>query len=381
MREKWENRADYRERTILKAVASCNGNFYGSNKAAAPPADTSRLLITAAELEADIGPTDYVITGILEAGAYELIVGPPSSLKSFLVIDKAVCVAAGRPWHGHDVPSRGVVVYVCGEGGGGVAKRVLACCNAYGIKMSELPLVVTRCAVPMIENDAQITQLTAEIKGACERFGLPLILLVVDTMNANFGPGDENNAADAAAFCAGAKRLAQQAGAAIAVVHHTGHANGERGRGSSAIRASADAEFLIERYEADTPLGLITMTAKKMKNTELPPVMTFQPRVVELGFHEHDGRPLTSLVLDKISGVQSLSRARTLLAAIVREPGQTHRKYAAALDTSVASISRWADQLKREKMIRKNARGQWKPTAAGISTVGFEAAISNEGER
>ena len=49
--------------------------------------------------------------------------GPSGAKKSFLVYDLACCIATGKDWHGNRV-KQGAVLIICGEGHGGLNRRL-----------------------------------------------------------------------------------------------------------------------------------------------------------------------------------------------------------------------------------------------------------------
>ena len=76
----------------------------------------------------DLRPTDWLIEGIMGDGTQAVLYGPSGEGKSFLALDWALSVAAGRTWFGRQV-HRGPVVYVVAEGGGKIGRRVRAWMN------------------------------------------------------------------------------------------------------------------------------------------------------------------------------------------------------------------------------------------------------------
>jgi hypothetical protein len=75
----------------------------------------------------------------------------------------------------------------------------------------------------------------------------------------------------------------------VLLVHHSGHTTG-RARGSSALKAALDAEYMVEKDE-----NFVTITPTKMKDSELPPSLTLQFKKVELG--EFNGEVMHSAML------------------------------------------------------------------------------------
>jgi len=80
-------------------------------------------LVRAEELK--VSKPEFLIDGLLEADMLAQIFGDPGSCKSFLAIDWACCIATGTDFHGHKV-RQGLVVYIAGEGQGGIARRLKA---------------------------------------------------------------------------------------------------------------------------------------------------------------------------------------------------------------------------------------------------------------
>ena len=237
-------------------------------------------------------PVDWLVRDFIELNTNVLIFGDSDSGKSFATIDLCCCCATGRPWHGHAVKRTGPAAYICGEGRSGIGRRIKANCIRHHQDMNTLQFYVSTLPAGLCDG-AQLSAVRAAVDAIARQHGAP-VLIVVDTLARNFGPGDENSTQDMSAFVAAIDQLRLAYGAAVVVVHHTGHQNKDRSRGAAALRAAVDAEYRIDR----DPSGLIRMTCTKMKDAPAPTGMAFQPRVVELGITDDDGKPVTSLVLD-----------------------------------------------------------------------------------
>ena len=68
-------------------------------------------------------------------------------------------------------------------------------------------------------------------------------------------------------FISGIRAIRDAIGATVLVVHHTGHENLQRGRGSSALKAAVDTEIQVARSEVDE--DLIGVTVRKQRNGEI----------------------------------------------------------------------------------------------------------------
>ena len=91
-------------------------------------------LVDSAGLDS-IPPPQPLVDGILYLDSLAWLHGKPGHGKSFVALDWAGCVATGAPWQGHEVTSRGTVVYLAAEGVAGVRQRVRAWEERTGIAM------------------------------------------------------------------------------------------------------------------------------------------------------------------------------------------------------------------------------------------------------
>lgn len=80
------------------------------------------------------------------------------------------------------------------------------------------------------------------------------------------------------AFVAAVDGVKDQYDAAAMIVHHSGHGNKERGRGSSVMLGALDAEYRVEK-DGST----ITMSNTKVKDAPIHPPIGFELVEVEVG--------------------------------------------------------------------------------------------------
>ncbi|RKR54642.1 AAA domain-containing protein [Yokenella regensburgei] len=232
---------------------------------------------------------DFTLKSYLPAQSLSSIYGPSGSYKSFLAVSWACHVAAGMKWASKSV-SAGSVLYVVGEGGIGVPRRIKAWEKLHGIKLDNLYLV-NRPVFPVRSED--ISQVINAARDVERKTGQPVRLIILDTLARCFGGNDENDAKDMGAFIEGCDHIKQATRSTLLVVHHSGKDDTKGARGSSAFRAALDAEFSVRR-EGDG--GAIVLTCTKMKDAEEPKQAAFDLRTVEL-FTDRDGEMVSSLVV------------------------------------------------------------------------------------
>jgi hypothetical protein len=250
--------------------------------------------------EIEITEPEFLVDGLLETNTLAEIFGDPGCGKSFAAIDLASCVASGLPFHGRDV-KQGPVIYLAGEGKSGLVKRFAAWCQHN--------VITDRQAVPLYISERPANFLDPEtnsaLGNACDAVaqysGVPA-LIVVDTVARSFGGGDENSTMDMGQFiCAVDDLRVRYPDAVILLVHHTGHAEKSRARGSMALKGALDAEYRVEKQDAT-----VTITCTKMKDAPEPAPIAFELQDVKLGI-DRKGREFGSAVLVE---TQAKSRAK-----------------------------------------------------------------------
>jgi len=217
----------------------------------------------------------YLIEGLIEQQSLCQMFGEPGSGKSFMAIDAACSIASGKDFHGRPV-ARGPVIYVAGEGRRGVVRRINAWAMTHSVELIDMSLYVSRMAVGM-NNGTNLAGLKEEIRSIAEEFGSPA-LIILDTLARNFGDGDENDTRDMTSFIAEVDRLNDEFHCASLIVHHAGHGEKGRARGSSALKGALDAEYKISKQ-----VDRIRMSCSKMKDEDEPDPMSFYLVPVEMG--------------------------------------------------------------------------------------------------
>ncbi|MBM4200144.1 MAG: AAA family ATPase, partial [Gammaproteobacteria bacterium] len=184
---------------------------------------------------------------------------------------------------------RGVVI-LAGEGHFGMARRLMALQIETGVSLKDAPIAVSQAGASLTDDDGLADVINA-IDGFAETHSAP-VLIIIDTLHRNFGAADENSAQDMGAFVANLDVLKTKYQAAILTVHHSGHMDATRGRGSSAIRAAADTEFLVKRSG-----GLLSLECSKMKDAPTPAPVALEIKQVTLPWLGASGEPETSVVV------------------------------------------------------------------------------------
>jgi len=259
----------------------------------------------------ELAQINWIVDDYIESDSLAQVFGDPGGGKSFVSIDLACCVATGRPWHGHEV-KQGSVFYIAGEGHNGLARRFKAWQLGNGQTLDGAPLYKSHRAAQLY--DATEAAVVAEsIKELSAQAGTTPSLIIIDTLARNHG-GDENSTQDMNAFIQHLDvYLRQPWKCCVLVVHHSGVADKDRSRGSTALKGALDAEY---RCQLDSGTKTIAFESKKMKDAEMPAPKNFQITQVDLPIQDKHGLPVKGAYLTAvdISGLMGNIQKRVVLS-------------------------------------------------------------------
>ena len=248
----------------------------------------------------------FLIDGFLPERGLTVLYGAPGSFKTFVALDMAMTIAAfsaaeleagaRMDWQGRKV-EHGCVVYVYAEGTPGIKQRV----TAWRQKHGRLGNPHSLAAIPVAANlrdPESMEQLMADIASAAQHTGLPVQLVVFDTLFRCFGGGDLSDNVDIGAATGATGRISEITGASVLLVHHENKAGTQFG--SIMLYGAVDASLCVKRI-LDTLL--VNITADKMKDAE-EPSLDLAAEIVEL-IDPATGTPM----VDPRSGTQFTSLA------------------------------------------------------------------------
>lgn len=343
-------------------------------------------------------PVKWLIDRVIPQRGFMALYGPPGTFKSFIALHMAAMVASGQTWLGHEVQSEGGVLYVAGEGHGGIGTRIAGLRKQYDLK--DIPVGVIRSQVNLRGSESDFTDLLIAISES--EIEKPK-LIIIDTLARAFGGGNENASEDMGAFIAQCGRLQAATEAALLVVHHSGKDASLGLRGHSSFLGAVDTQIEITRHQ-DAPSGTLKLTKQKdgkdgveihfsldSVNLEPPSIQGESP----LGFEQHESStlvvtPYEGDVPDSVtfrppsgSGAKTgrgkhQSVAREALRYVIKRngehqiiQGERHR---------VVSIDAWRDEFYARlgsDVEESDKRKRWKEVRDKLSELGF-SAIRND---
>lgn len=254
--------------------------------------------------DTDFVPEPELIRNTVPRNGVGFFGGQSGALKTFFAIHAATCLMTGEPLAGRDIERPGGVVYLAAEGEGTIKARL----KARRMQMDEpdalLPFFTLE-KFGSIEDQAGYAALEGRLRQAAtsikERFDLPLVALIIDTVAAaGMIPEDKENDPGAwqKVFHA-LQPISERLDIVIILIHHAGKNASAGLRGSSNARAAADFALMLacDRYEITGETQNHYLHLAKSREAPEGPIAAIQKRVVQIA-ERADGSPVTTLVLD-----------------------------------------------------------------------------------
>ena len=290
----------------------------------------------------------YLVQDCIPEVGHGLIAGQWGTFKTFGVFDLAHSCMSGAPWLGYEIMRRGGVLFIAVEGGGEIPIRLQAVIEDHGKITGPVPFAWVETCPPLIGKNAadEICAIAEPIaKQLEERFGTPLVLIIIDTVIAGAGytkDGQDNDAAAGQAIMNTIKAVAKRMGCFVMGIDHFGKDVQTGTRGTSAKEGSADV--VIAMLGDKSASGEVTNTRLALRKRRGGPngeEHPFTARRVDMGFDSY-GKPMSTLVLDWCSAqapqaadasdkqrwTKSLRLLRQVLMTILADHGRVCQPYA-----------------------------------------------------
>jgi len=227
--------------------------------------------------------------------------GQWGSCKTFSMLDLACCITTGLPFAGREVVRSGGVLFVAVEGGHEIESRLQGLVEhklipeADALKVTEHPITVDLDHLPFVwieelpslkgpKGFPRLLKIAdAAAQRMKEKFGVELVLLIIDTLNAAADFSDQNDAAEAQKIMNGLNALSTATGAFVLAVDHFGKSVETGTRGSSAKEASADMVLaLLAERDVAGAISNTRMAVRKLRGGKTGAETPFDLKVVEI---------------------------------------------------------------------------------------------------
>tara|TARA_R110000850_G_scaffold267067_2_gene397909 strand:+ start:14743 stop:16611 length:1869 start_codon:yes stop_codon:yes gene_type:complete len=224
--------------------------------------------------ELDVADQRFNIYPIFAENESVVVAADPKAGKTAICLKLAIQLAAGRSLGPFEITDRRAVLYFALEGTRAIKLRV----EAEKRKMidektplpDDLPLfVVERGANFSAERDTLVSKVVASDRYFTEVLGIPMGLVVIDTLTKAMSGKDQNSVDDTSALFDFTTQLrAQGVTATVVFVHHTGKTG--QTRGSTNIEAEPDLVLKMTKQEDGTTEMYVHMARSIDDNRTYP---------------------------------------------------------------------------------------------------------------
>jgi hypothetical protein len=248
-------------------------------------------------------PVEWLVESIIPKRSFVALYAPPASYKSFISLDLAEAIATGRDWMGYRIPKKGAVLYICGEGHGGLGARVKAC-KIQNKSPDGANLYIIRAQLNLRSSPEDFAELLNAINDLIAEIDEPLELIILDTLMRMSGGGfNENSSEDMGGFITQAGKLQEIFECALMVIHHSGKDVTKGLRGHSSLLGAVDTELEIARQDSLTNasdasvIGNAILTVSKQKDGADSIQIGIEIVLVEIGTSDLGFEITTSLAI------------------------------------------------------------------------------------
>lgn len=238
----------------------------------------------------------YIVKGIFHQLELLLLHGASGSAKTFLIVDMAVHLAAGREWFGHRVAAGIGVLIVANEDALGVQERLHACAAHLGVDTATLPIAFTLVPTNMRGDEKEASaRITRMRKAVAKRFDVKHYVVIFDTLAASWLGLDDNSPEDmgeVVAHCLGVKAASMSP----VLVHHHGKDASKGPRGHTSLLAATDAALEL-KYDKETLRYSMLVTKRRKGPTGR--TWDFSLQEVRIGT-DPEGDDITTAVIKRL---------------------------------------------------------------------------------
>jgi hypothetical protein len=256
-------------------------------------------------------PVEWLIDSIIPKRSFVALYAPPASYKSFISLDLAEAIATGRDWMGYRIPKKGAVLYICGEGHGGMGARVKAC-KIQNKSPDGANLYIIRAQLNLRSSPEDFAELVNAINALIAEIDEPLEIIILDTLMRMSGGGfNENSSEDMGAFITQAGKLQELYECALMVIHHSGKDVTKGLRGHSSLLGAVDTELEIQRQDSvinssdASVIGNAILTVSKQKDGADSIQIGIEVISIEIGMSDLGFETITSLAIRQNQDIAS----------------------------------------------------------------------------
>lgn len=264
------------------------------------------------------------VAGIIPAKSFIVAFGPTKQGKTFVIGDMLMHGAHGLDWNCFKIPRRLRIAYLIGEGATGFKVRLHAW-------RAHHDSIETPGEFRILPRGMSLPHHKDELIAVLKEFAPDVV--VTDTLNRYFGAGDENSTQDMTVFCTAVNAVIDQVGCSLIAIHHTGHGDSGRERGSIVLRSACDVVIQIGKDTSGNGLiGFQVITGRDVEPMDEPLSLRLVP--VETDWLDEDGIPMTTCLVESAgqpvnlpgNNVRPLGPGQSTLYEVIKAEALKHHK-------------------------------------------------------
>lgn len=294
----------------------------------------------------------WLIKEILpESAGLTVIYGDPGTYKSFMTLDMVLSMACGMEWHGKATKEQRVL-YVAGEGQEGLLKRIEAWRQYKGIdEIINFDLLPISC---FLDDNGDVIEFNELLKILPSRPDL----VVFDTLARSMS-GEENSKVDMGNVVRAVDEMRTNLGCKAIIVHHSGKDKSQGMRGTNSLEAATHVVYKMEKKEKED-IHKVTFITERQKDDEAHSPIDFEMKIIDTGFKNSDGDPVTSLVpIIDMTEKREKNRAKAEDISNLTGAFSGMKTIETAHEKPYITRSKWADYLEKTGISKsKNAANQ-----------------------
>jgi hypothetical protein len=281
-----------------------------------------------AEITFDPDGGEWLVQGLLPLVGMMVFYGRKKVFKSFVVLSLGAAIAGRREqWAGCTIKRYGAVVYIAGEGGAGVRKRIAGLKQTYADLDAKLPFILIEARPNLGVAHGDVDELLAAIRAMLVESDGPPVLVIIDTLVRTLHGTDENGDG-MRNFADNAEQVAEHLGCLVVAVHHQGGGDGMRGHTS--LPGASVASWRIEPLTNGQRYAC-RITVEDAKDGESGFALVATLRQHYFGDPEHDPECASTLVVESIEPADPAETTTAKTGRTKRGPSKQQRLFMDAM--------------------------------------------------
>ena len=299
--------------------------------------DNSFKLIGINDLLKEPEPLEWLVDDYILQGTQVQVVGASGLGKTFLAIDLALSIVTGKEWNSRDV-KQGPVAYINAEGHTGFQHRL----KGWSVKhksLKDVPFCLSNGPIDMMCKSS-IKNLTKHLDTFAAEHGGYIAMIFVDTLRRNMS-GNEDDSKDVSIFMNNFEGLCRKYSATGFVIHHPGHNNKGRARGSSSQKAALDTALLLKKEKKE-----MSLVCDKLKDGgAMPAPVGYELEIVTIPWLDSKGNPITTCIPKYDKNVTNGGQSLTLMPTMIKMAIGTLNNLINKPFAKDASLSKWKSEF------------------------------------